>query len=99
MHLNVKIQPCRQGDCLPLLPAGQPDASLWVAHHLAAPLPKPMPFLGVGTSLCHASSITGASLFTVTGHIWLPTPPERLHSHARGCPLLTAQTQDRKSVV
>ena len=92
MYLNIRIQPCRQGDCLPLLPAEHPDASRWTAHCLASPLPRPMPELPVGTRLCHGSFETGAALFTVTGHIWLPTPPERLHAHARLCPLLTAET-------
>lgn len=92
MYLNIRIQPCRQGDCIPLLPAEQPDASRWVAHCLASPLPRVMPQLPVGTQLCHGSYETGPGLFKVTGHIWLPTPPERLHAHARLCPLLTAQT-------
>ena len=92
MYLNIRMQPCRQGDCLPLLPADQPDISRWVAHCLASPLPRVMPPLPVGTQLCHGSFETGPALFTVTGHIWLPTPPERQHAHARSCPLLTAQT-------
>ena len=82
MSLHIETAVCAKGIRLPLLCA----AVTCPGHRLLAPAAQELPFLPVGTCLHEA---TGAAVFTVTGHAWIPGDSATPHAFLR--PLLTAQ--------
>ncbi len=82
MTIAIQVQTCTAGEILPLLPAQIKETYGFAAHTATYRCPPP---IAVGSTLC---TETGDVLFTVVGHLFLPTGLP----HASLCPLLKAQS-------